>query len=112
MITKQIQVTVTTGKPYGHVPGNSYHDVEVTIERKTNGRWIVDVLEIWGSCQGHDEEHDRNHVIGRGITLDAAIEQADRLATAARINKAYLAQSLSQAANEAEETMETDTPSE
>ena len=51
-------------------------------------------------------------VARRTEQLTRAIEQADRLATAARINKAYLAQSLSQAANEAEETMETDTPSE
>jgi hypothetical protein len=80
MKTKHIQVTVKTGKSYGHVPGHHYHDVEVTIERKTNGRWMVDILETWGSDQGYDEEQGKKQVIGRDATLDAAIERANRLA--------------------------------
>jgi hypothetical protein len=108
MNKKQIQVSVTTGNPYGHVPGHHYHDVEVSIERKPTGRWVVDVLETWGNCQGHDEEHGRNHVVGRGITLDAATDRAIQLASAAKIDQKFLVQSLSQAASEAEEVLETE----
>jgi|ERR1039458_1716404 hypothetical protein len=108
MNKKQIEVSVTTGKPYGHVPGHYYHDVEVSIERKATGRWVVDVLETWGNCQGHDEEHGRTHIIGRGPTLDAATDRAIQLAGAANINQEYLVQSLSQAASEAEEVLETE----
>jgi hypothetical protein len=106
MKTKKIQVTVKAGKSYGHVPGHHYHDVEVSIERKTNGRWMVDILETWGSNQGYDEEQGKRQVIGRDATLDAAVERAERLAMAAGIEKSFLAQSLSQAASEAEEAAE------
>lgn len=106
MKTKRIQVTVTTGKSYGHVPGHHYHDVEVSIERKTNGRWMVDILETWGNNQGYDEEQVKRQVIGRDATLDAAVERAERLAMVAGIDKSFLAESLSQAAREGEEAAE------
>ena len=106
MKNKQIEVSVTTGKKYGHIPGNYYHDVEVSIERKPNGRWVVDVLEIWGSNQGDDKERGRKRVVGRDVILATAIERAERLAGEAKINQEYLAQSLSQAASEAEEAAE------
>lgn len=110
MKTKKIQVTVTTGKSYGHVPGHHYHDVEVSIERKTNGRWMVDILETWGNNQGYDEEQGKRQVIGRDSTLDAAVERAERLAITAGIEKSFMAQSLSQAASEAEEKAAAGTP--
>ena len=106
MKTKRILVQATTGKSYGHVPGHHYHDVEVSIERKTNGRWMVAILETWGSNQGYDEEQGIRQVTGRDVILAAAVERAERLAMAAGIDKSYLAQSLSQAASEAEETAE------
>ena len=103
MRTKELQIEATAGKPYGHVPGHYYHDVDVSIQRKANGRWFVAVLETWGNCQGHDEEHGRCHICGRGNSLDDAQAQAERLAQTAGINQEYLAQALSQAACEAEE---------
>ena len=83
MKIKKIQVTVTSGKSYGHVPGHHYHDVEVSIERKPNGRWMVDILETWGNNQGYDEEQGKRQVIGRDATLDAAVERATLLGSAA-----------------------------
>lgn len=53
------------GNEYGHVPGHSYHDVEVAVGRK--GRQFRAVaLETWGSAQGYDEEHGRRKVVARG----------------------------------------------
>lgn len=106
MRTKEIQVKATAGRPYGHVPGHHYHDVDVWIQRSANSRWFVTVLETWGSCQGRDEEHGRHQICGRGKSLDDAQAQAERLAQAAGINQEYLAQALSQAASEAEELMD------
>jgi hypothetical protein len=103
MTTKEIQVHSTARKPYGHIPGHHYHDVDVWTQRKANGRWFVIVLETWGNCQGHDEEHGQRQICGRGNSLAAAEAQAEQLAKTADINREYLAQALSQAASEAEE---------
>jgi hypothetical protein len=67
---------------------------------------MVDILETWGSHQGYDEEQGKRQVIGRDVILAAAVERAEGLAMAAGIEKSFLAQSLSQAASEAEEAAE------
>jgi hypothetical protein len=108
MKTKPIEVSVTIGKPDGHIPGNNYHDVEATITRKSNGRWLAVILETWGRYKCDDDEPERNEVVGRGATLDAAVQQAEGLAAAANISRSYLAQALSQAAMEAEAEAESD----
>src|SRR5262245_46503982 len=44
------------GRPYGHVPGHEYLDVEV-LKRRSNFVLLV----TWGSAQGrHDQEHGRS----------------------------------------------------
>ena len=103
-----MQVSATVGKAYGHYPGNHYHDVHVYIKRKPSGRWVVGILDSWGCNQGDDQKRGRKCVIGRGVSLDAALEQAAQLASEANINQEYLAQSLSQAASNAEEVLETE----
>ena len=57
------------GRPYGHVPGHSYLDVEVL--RAGRGYRL---LIVWGSAQGSDEEHGREEY-ARG-TLDALRDAA------------------------------------
>jgi hypothetical protein len=100
---KIIKVTSSAGEPYGHVPGHRYHDVDVTITRARSGRWTVTLVETWGSCQGHDEELDRNTVMACARTLEDAVEQAQRRAEAADLHKSYTAQALSCAEAEAAE---------
>ena len=92
---KIIKVASSAGEPYGHVPGHRYHDVDVTITRARSGRWTVTLVETWGSCQGHDEELDRNTVMACARTLEDAVEQAQRRAEAADLHKSYTAQALS-----------------
>jgi hypothetical protein len=60
-------------------------------------------VETWGSCQGHDEELDRNTVMACARTLEDAVEQALRRAEAADLHKAYTTQALSCAEAEAAE---------
>lgn len=90
------------GKPYGHVPGHQYHDVETLISAKS-GRYRVHVVESWGSAQGYDEEHGRREVIGRGDCLRDAIDDAGDAAKTAGMDESYLIQSLHKAMDEAEE---------
>ena len=102
---KPIETTGSAGKQYGHVPGHQYHDVDVTITRRSSGRWRVSVLETWGSAQGYDEEHGRKTVVGRGDDLDSALADARDLAERADIDAAFLAEALSEAADEAEDAI-------
>ncbi len=92
---KKIKVTASAGEEYGHLPGNHYHDVDVTIVRTQSGRWTVEIVETWGSCQGHDEEHGRKHVMASGRTLEEVVAEANRRAEAAEIERSYTAQALS-----------------
>ena len=98
---KTIKVTTSAGKEYGHVPGNHYLDVDVTITRTRSGRWTIGVVETWGSCQGRDEEHGRKTVMAVGRTLEDAVAKANCRAEAADLHKAYTAQALSCAEAEA-----------
>ena len=82
--------TGRAGKPFGHVPGHQYHDIEATITQTTTGRWRVRILETWGSAQGTDEEHGRKYATGRAESLDEAIIDARRRADAAGIGPEYL----------------------
>lgn len=65
----------SVGKPYGHVPGHHYHDVEVVISKRADS-FRVHVVESWGSAQGYDEEHGRREVIGRGGSIGSACDNA------------------------------------
>lgn len=98
--------STSTGKPYGHVPGHCYCDVDVVISHKPGtGSFRVHVVESWGSCQGYDEEHGRSEVIGRGESIRRAVADARERAKAADIKMEYAEQSLSKAEDEAEEAM-------
>lgn len=66
------------GEPYGHVPGHSYHDVDIHHRQTTAGRHQVRIREVWGSAQGDDEEHGRNEWIGSGPDLESALDEAVR----------------------------------
>jgi len=98
---KTIKVISSVGEEYGHVPGHQYHDLDVTITRARSGRWTVKLLETWGSCQGHDEEHGRQTVMACARTLEEAVAEANRRAEVADLHKSYTAQALSCAEAEA-----------
>lgn len=84
------------GTPYGHVPGHQYHDVAVTIGKR--GEKIrVEVVEVWGSAQGYDEEHGRNRVVAIDADLDAAVRIANSRSKEAGIREDYMIQALSTA---------------
>ena len=91
------------GTPYGHVPGHQYHDVDVSIsdnfdplgQRTLKHR--VEILEVWGSAQGCDEEHGRNRIVAIDADLDEAVRIASSRADTAGMRKEYVVQALSQA---------------
>lgn len=86
--------TGSKGTPYGHVPGHSYHDVDVTISQR-DGKFRVEVLETWGSAQGYDEEHGRNRIVAIDPDLDAAVRIANARSKDADILEEYMIQALS-----------------
>lgn len=90
----------SAGKPYGHVPGHQYHDVDVVVSHCGDDH-RVHVVESWGSAQGYDEEHGRREAIGRGGTIREAISDARDRAKSAGIESEYLEQALSLAEDEA-----------
>lgn len=101
----------SAGRPYGHVPGNHFHDVEVLVThshrcwRKTQFR--VAVLEISGSDQGNrDQIHHRTEVIVRAGSVEQAIATARWRARDAKITCEYLETALSRAEDEALESDE------
>ena len=105
---KAIKATGSAGKAYGHVPGHQYHDVDVTITRncgRRKGNWTVEVLEVWGSCQGYDEEHGRKKVIGRGDEMASAVVNARQRASAAGIGPDYVEEAISEAEQDATEAL-------
>jgi hypothetical protein len=91
------------GKEYGHVPGHTYHDVDVVVSRRGEGKYRCHVVESWGSCQGHDEEHGRREAVGRGGSIREAVGEARGRAKEAGVVCEYLEQALSLAEDEAEE---------
>jgi hypothetical protein len=64
-------ITAIAGKPYGHVPGNYYRDVEIEASGRTATLTIT-----WGSAHGYDgdEEHGREEYTRRGSDLADAID--------------------------------------
>lgn len=93
----------SNGNAYGHIPGHQYHDVDVVVSCKAGGKVRVHVCESWGSAQGYDEEHGRREVIGRGVSVREAIDDARCRSKEAGIVCEWLEQSLTQAEDEAEE---------
>jgi hypothetical protein len=63
-------ITATAGRPYGHVPGHTYLDADITAKGRT-----ATLVVTWGSAQGYDEEHGREEYTRRGDDLADAIEQ-------------------------------------
>lgn len=70
-------ITASAGRPYGHVPGHSFLDVEITAER-CGSRWIATLSITAGNAQ---ESHGRNDQLHReveysrtGYTAEEAIE--------------------------------------
>jgi hypothetical protein len=96
------------GREYGHVPGHQYHDVNAILTRRfgPDDKFRCQIVEVWGSAQGFDEEHGRREVVGRGDSIREAIESASLRATAAGIAgeaAEYLVQVLSRVEDDAEE---------
>jgi len=101
--------TARNGIPYGHVPGHHFHDVVVEISRK--GDCIrVAIREQSGSAQGYDEVHSSETVVARGDALRDVVAWAKSLAIEADFPRDYLAASLSQAQDEAEEAVPAPSP--
>ncbi|MGA3178954.1 MAG: hypothetical protein ABSF38_01280 [Verrucomicrobiota bacterium] len=105
---KEINISRTVGREYGHVPGNNYNDVQVTVSRSKNGRWRVEVLETWGSDQGYEEEHGRNEVYACSQSLESAGKDAGNAGRTAGITEKYLVQALTKAIHAADEAAEED----
>ena len=83
-------------------PGHQYRAMDIEISKSAQ-QYRVEVIERWGSNQGHLEEHGRKRVIGRSHHLDIAVEEADHLAREAGMTTALLAEGISQAYDEAME---------
>lgn len=101
------------GYEYGSIPGNQYHDVDVTITRSIAGKWEVEILETWGNCQGCNnfEEHGRNEVAATADSLDQALDDAKEKADEACIDnerEGYLEEALEEAKTEAQKAIEAD----
>ena len=99
-----VEVTVESN-PYGHTPGRNYNDVIVRVRQRRSG-WSVNVKQVWGSCQGDDEEHGRIAIVGFGDELSEAISDADERAREAEINTKLLSQAISRARDKAEDAIE------
>lgn len=86
------------GKPYGHCAGHAYHDVSVTIGKR-GAKFRVEVLEVWGSCQGYNRlnEDGRNRVVSIDADLESATRIANHRAKQAGIKPEYMIQALSNA---------------
>lgn len=100
-----------SGRNYGHVPGNNYHDVEVGVGRK-GGQYRAVVVETWGSAQGYDEEHGRRKVVARGTDPRDVLAECVARAHRAGIGDAgkdddgpYLPLALSQCEDELENSL-------
>jgi hypothetical protein len=104
---RTIAVTSSCGKENGHVAGNHCLDVEVTIMRTCAGRWKVSIVETWGSCQGHDEEHGRKTVKAIGPTLPGAAMEARNRSEVAGLHASNTIQALLCAEEEASDAEET-----
>ena len=92
------------GTRYGHVPGHQYHDVIVAVGQRGQQYRAV-ALEVWGSCQGRDEEHGRVKVIARNKNARVALQEVLRRAQDTMPN-AEAKQFLLQAASACEDTLE------
>jgi hypothetical protein len=82
---KKIHIKSSAGRPYGEIPGNHYHDVDVELRRTASGAWVAAVLETWGSNQGKLEEHERKAIATRGHSLEAVVRETERRAEKAGI---------------------------
>ncbi len=52
MATKTKAQSYYAGRPYGHVPGHHYLDVDICVTAR-----CASITITWGSAQGYDEEH-------------------------------------------------------
>ena len=86
----------TVGDEYGHVPGNQYRDVTVTIGQRGD-MYRATVLEVWGSNQVSLEEHGRKIVSARSDDWEVALADAERRARDVGITTEYLVQATSAA---------------
>jgi len=97
--------TACNGVPYGHVAGHHFRDVLVEISRKGE-MFRAAICEQSGSAQGYDEVHSSQTVVARGDSIHKAVAEAKSLAIEADFDRAYLAASLSESQDEAEEAIE------
>ena len=87
------------------IPGRQYEDVNVRVRQRRRG-WSVNVRQVWGSCQGRDEEHGRISIVGFGEELSEAMSDAESRGRDAEIDLKLLSQAVSRARYEAEEAIE------
>lgn len=89
-------------------PGNPYHYIEVTIERRKTGRWRVECIESWGQDRevGYQEEHGRNEFVGMGRTLDEAVHDAQQGVATVGFDLGAFSRALSEAVDDVEEELE------
>ena len=71
-------ITADAGRPYGHVPGRSFLDVEIAA-RRCGARWIATLTITAGNAQGgngsHDQIHREDEYTRTGSDAGAAIER-------------------------------------
>ena len=97
----ETEVTIGADPDYCYDDDNSY-SVTASISERKNRRWRAQVCRM--SVRDGVMDDDAI-VVGRGDNLDGAVLDAKKLALTAKINPAYLAQALSQAADKAEEAI-------
>ena len=88
-------------------PSETFHGVEVVISKNLRD-FRVDVLETWGSNQGHIKEHGRNYIVAIKSGIESAVELASEHACTAGIRKNLMIQALSIAYAEAYDVLESE----
>ena len=90
-------------------PGQQFHDVAVTIERR-GAMWRIQIVEQSGSNQGRLEVHRRKEVVKRDSDWKIALRRAESAAREIGMEIEYLVQALSEAADKMYDALETDEP--
>lgn len=107
-ITEKIEwvklVSCIVGNKYGHLPGHTYHDVEVKI-KQLGEKSQVKMKYVWGSAQGCDEEHGRHEIVALGDSLDAVIASAEIKGQALDMPEEYMLPALTKAHSDAYDTL-------
>lgn len=100
--TKSVESLVSVRSSNCSAPGQQYHQVDIEIGKSSKGRYRVSIVEAWGSNQGYKEEHGRNETVAWAASWDEALAEAVREGEKLEMQKKFLSQARSEAADEME----------